>query len=159
MHLPTKDLLDVDVERVQKALEAKRSLVVVGLGNNRHLKVALSAIVKIVKSPRRRAQLILHSDWHAIDRKEIEVVLCLNPFGEFQFDIETFKQYRGIFNSVHQVINDEGTKLKFVLVSRKEVFDQAKHQQPGLWHALLQTSLCVCTNAADPVDLTAGESC
>lgn len=153
---PMKNLPDAEVEMAKRMLDEHRSLVVVGHGNDRHLKVALSAIAKLVKSPRRRAQLILFSDWHAIDRKEINVVLCLNPFGDVHFDMETFQKYRSIFDSVDQTINDENAKLRFVIVSRKEVFDQIKLQQPGYSHNLLQTCLCIGTNADDPVDLTIG---
>lgn len=140
---------------LQEMLKQNRSIVVTGHGNNFHLKVALSAIKKCFKNPKSRVELVRTLDWNSVDRKLTNIVLCQNPFGEFEFDAKLAKEYITIFNNIQKAIDDQHFRINLVIVSRKDVLNKAKEY--GIVHKLLETEKVIGSSSEDPVDLTTGK--
>ncbi|XP_060601585.1 uncharacterized protein LOC132754861 isoform X9 [Ruditapes philippinarum] len=132
-------------------------VVVTGGNNSRYFETALAAVKGMDYNYKRSVEMHTSSDWRHIDPKDVDLVLCRDPFGGFSYDESKAKAMDDIFKSMmYSTKKNNGDKaLDIVIVTDLKILEECKLHHD---HEILEEVVKVFTktSSAQPADLTIG---
>ncbi|XP_060601576.1 uncharacterized protein LOC132754861 isoform X2 [Ruditapes philippinarum] len=130
-------------------------VVVTGCNNNRYFETALAAIKGMDYNIKRSVEMHTSSDWRHINPEDVDLVLCIDPFGRLFYDESKAKAMEDIFKSmIHSTKKDDGDKaLDIVIVTDLNILQECKMHHD---HELLDKVVKVFTDTSSTqsADLT-----
>ncbi|XP_053392244.1 uncharacterized protein LOC128554936 [Mercenaria mercenaria] len=143
-----------EVADIRTKLRDSHHVIVTGSDNSRYFETTLAAIKGMDYNYKRSVEMHESSDWRHIDPKDVDLVLCRNPFGSFSYDGNKAKSMDDIFNRMmHTTKGDGDNSLDIIMITDSKILAECKQFHD---HDILEDVVKVFDNTSEthPVDLT-----
>ncbi|XP_053392245.1 uncharacterized protein LOC128554937 [Mercenaria mercenaria] len=143
-----------EVADIRTKLRDNHRVIVTGSDNSRYFETTLAAIKGMNYNYKRSVEMHKSSDWRHIDPEDVDLVLCINPFGSFSYDENKAKSMADIFNSMMHTTKEDGDRcLDIVMITDSKILAVCKQLHD---HDILEDVVKVFddTSETHPADLT-----
>lgn len=114
-----------EIENIKTKLQHHRVLIS-GRDRSTNLSSALWAIKELDYDPDRCAQITRADDWHSVTYEDIDLVLCVDPFGTKIYNSKRADDMAMIFDDVLEETNAD-PPINFVIITSTQCLKRFRH--------------------------------